>query len=374
MSVISAEEHEFFEREVSRFLADSYDVNRRRELIKEGRFGNAEWKTFAELGWLNIGLPEKYGGLGGGLSDQLTLLRAAGKGLLLEPLTSTLIVGAGLISLLGNEQQKNDLLPQIGSGELTIGFANTPNGVGEPDSGLLSSWNADKGCFTLSGVKRAVLHGKNVDQLLVTARNELDGTVQVFLVAPCAKGMEWHTYRMIDDQVVGDIDFHTVAVAQEAWLNAKSFDAAFSKVLAATAIAIAAESVGAMESLNEMTLEYVKVRKQFGKTLGSFQVLQHRIVDMMIAAKKTHALVKMAASTFDHESSGIGHLAATCKVIAAKAGRFVGEQSIQIHGGIGMTDEYMAGHYLKRLLLLGAHFGDADYHLRQIATTEHSTE
>lgn len=374
MSVFNFEELDLFERAAARFLAEEYGADRRQELVAEGGFGRKEWRTYSDLGWLGLALPADFGGLGGGLSELLIILHAAGRGLLMEPLVPTLVIGAGLVGRLGNDQQKSDLLPRIASGELVLGFAHTDNGAGETDTGLQSTWSPDRDSFRLFGSKRAILHAENVDRLLVTARDAADGRVRVFLVSPKAAGLTLSSYRMIDDQSAADMECRDVFVAEIDCLAGADAEGALELTLAAASIASAAESVGAMEALNDMTLEYVKIRKQFGRPLGSFQVLQHRLVDMMIAARQARALVRKAASAFDENSSDLHRLASASKVIAARAGRLVGEQAIQIHGGIGMTEEYLAGHYLKRLLLLGTQFGDADYHLHQLAAGKRQDE
>lgn len=374
MSVFSLDELEMFERSVARFIAEDYAADRRLALVAEGDFGREEWRTYKDLGWLSLSLPEEYGGLGGGLADLLTILYAAGRGLLMEPLVPTLVIGARLIERLGNAQQKSEWLPRIGSGELILGFAHTDNGAGETDARLQSTWNPERCAFRLCGTKRAILHGSNVDRLLVTARDTADHGVRLFLLDPKTPGLTMASYRMIDDQSAADMECHDVYVSAAESLAGPGIETILERTQAAAAIASAAESVGAMEALNAMTLDYVKVRKQFGRALGNFQVLQHRLVDMMIAAKQARALVKKAACAWDANSADAERLASASKVIANRAGRLVGEQAIQTHGGIGMTEEYLAGHYLKRLLLLGAQFGDADYHLRRLATADRDAE
>lgn len=374
MSVFNQDELEMFERSVARFIAEDYAAERRLALVAAGGFGQEEWRTYRDLGWLSLALPDEYGGLGGGLSDLLTILYAAGRGLLMEPLVPTLVIGARLIEHLGNAQQKSELLPRIGSGELVLGFAHTDNYAGEIGARLQATWNPERGAFRLGGKMRAILHGSKVDRLLVTAKDTADHRVRVFMLDPKAPSLTMTSYRMIDDQSASDMECHDVYVSETDCFAGPGIEAILERTLAAAAIASAAESVGAMEALNAMTLDYVKVRKQFGRTLGNFQVLQHRLVDMMIAAKQARALVKKAACAWDANSADADRLASASKVIANRAGRLVGEQAIQTHGGIGMTEEYPAGHYLKRLLLLGARFGDTDYHLRRLATANRDAE
>ncbi len=373
MSVFSPGELVLFEREVARFIREDYSVDRRQKLLESGGFGSREWQVYGELGWLGLAIPEAFGGMGGGLQDLLTILQASGRGLLMEPLTSTLVIGATLIEQLGNEQQKSALLPLIADGSLTLGFAHSPNGAGATDTSLRSIRDPLTGAFRLHGHRRAVLQAMDVDRVLVTARDGMDasgGPVRLFLIDPKARGVAMKPYRMIDDRSAADMEYRDVVVTGMDCLSGPELETALERTLATAAIASAAESVGAMEALNEMTLSHAKTRRQFGRTLGSFQVLQHRLVDMMMAARQARALVKQAAVACDDNAPEWCRLASSCKAMSARAGRFVGEQAIQIHGGLGMSEEYPAGHYLKRLLLLGAQFGDADFHLQRLATAE----
>ena len=255
-------------------------------------------------------------------------------------------------------------------GKLTFGFAHTDNSAGETDTRLLSIRDRQAGTYRLQGQRRAILHATNVDRVMATARDESNGHVQLFMIDPKARGVVMKPYRMIDDRSAADMEFHDVVVREENRFAGAGVETTLAQVLATATVATAAEAVGAMEVLNEMTLSHVKTRRQFGRTLASFQVLQHRLVDMMMATRQAGALVERAAAACDDNAADWCHLASASKVMAARAGRLVGEQAIQIHGGLGMSEEYSAGHYLKRLLLLGAQFGDADFHLRRLATAD----
>ena len=211
-------------------------------------------------------------------------------------------------------------------------------------------------------------------RILATARGAADNSVCLFLLDPNAEGVTVRPYRMIDDQNAADITCRDVVVADADCLAGAGIGSMLASALGAAAIANAAAAAGAMEALNELSLDYAKARTQFGKPIGRFQVLQHRLVDMMIAERQTRTLARHAARAHDDNAAAWLRLASASKVTAGKAGRFVGEQAIQIHGGIGMTEEYAAGHYLKRLLLLGAQFGDAEFHLRRLAAEDHDSE
>jgi len=367
MGVLNADELQHLERELARFLLENAASDPAGQLPRRAGGGAGIWQKFAELGWLGIGIPGECGGLGGGLADLLPIFGAAGKGLLQQPLTSTLVLGAGLIELLGSGEQRRAWLPSIASGRMTIGCAHTVGGIAGKNAGIVAAWDAEAAAYTLSGTTRAVLHGPTASHLMVAAQEQHGGALQVHLIAANAPGVKWNTYRMIDGQIAGDLECSRVTAQNACRLEAGSVTDALQRTLAAAAIAVAAESVGTMDRLNELSRGHLLVRKQFGRPLGSFQVLQHRMVDMWIAARQAAATVKWAATAFDAGSADTGRLAAASKIVAARAGRLVGEQGIQIHGAMGMTEECMAGRCLKRLMLLGGLFGGVDHHLGEMA-------
>lgn len=366
MSLFTRAELEHFEREVARVAERGGDAAHRVR-GKDRRFSREDWKLYADLGWLALAIPRTFDGMGGGLADQLTIFHAAGRGLLIEPLIPSLVIAPALLQHLARADQQQDLLTRIATGDLTFAFAHTPSGVGDVESSFRAEFDRLSGGYRLQGQKRAVLHAEDVDRLLVTATAESDRDVSVFLLDPKAPGVRLAGYQMIDGQRAADVTCNDALVPPGDHLTEGDASCALQDALLAAAIATAAEAVGAMEGLNALCLTHLKTRTQFGRPLGQFQVLQHRMVDMAMAAKQARAVVKHAAQARDQALSGWHSIASAAKATAAKAGRFVGEQAIQIHGGLGMTDEYAAGHYFKRLLLLGAQYGDSVYHLRRFA-------
>lgn len=366
MSLFTRNELEQFEREVARVAERGGDALHRARRAN-GRFSREDWALYGELGWLALALPQAYGGMGGGLADQLTIFHAAGRGLFMEPLIPTLVIAPAVVQRLARRDRQEELLTRIARGEMTFAFAHSANGVDKPGSTLYAEVDRPSGGYRLRGEKRAVLHAEDVDRLLVTASVGRERSISFFLLDPKAPGMTLSGYRMIDGQCAADMTCDDVLVAQSDRAAESDTGPLLDDVLRAAAIATAAEAVGAMEALNALCLAHLKTRTQFGRPLGQFQVLQHRMVDMAMVTKQARAVVKHAAQARDQAAPDWRTIASAAKAMAAKAGRFVGEQAIQIHGGLGMTEEYAAGHYFKRLLLLGAQFGDSEYHLRRFA-------
>jgi pimeloyl-CoA dehydrogenase small subunit len=369
-----SEEQRLLEETVRRLVDTEYDFAKRKAYLAEpDGWSRKQWAAYAELGLLGLPLPEAYGGIGGSAIEVMIVMEAMGRGLVLEPYLETVVLGGGLVSLAGSEAQKQAILGPLAAGKLLLAFAH-----GEPRARydlahVETRATRDGGGYVLNGRKAVVLHGECADKLIVSARtagarSEHNG-ISLFLVDRRAPNVSVRGYGTNDDRRAADIALENVRVPADALLGAA--DAALPVIEHAVdraIAALAAEAVGAIEKLNAMTLDYIKTRKQFGVAIGSFQVLQHRMVDMTIEHEQARSMAILAALAADDPDRAARRKAiAAAKVRIGRSGQFVGEGAIQLHGGIGMTHEYAAGHYFKRLAMIDATFGDVAHHLDAVA-------
>jgi len=358
----------------NRLIRERYGFEERGRILRSADgFSRTMWATFAELGLLGIEVAEEHGGIGGTFHDVAIVAEAFGRGLVVEPFLPTVILGAGLIRAAGTDTQKAEFLPRIVEGALFVAFAH-----GEPKSRYTLSHVATTAAasgdgFTLTGEKAVVPGGDCADLFIVSARTA--GAVgdrqglSLFLVPKDAPGLTVRGYPTVDGTRAAEVSLNGVQVPRSALLGPDG--GAFPLIEQATDRAIAAlcaEAVGAMEALNAQTLDYLKTRTQFGVPIGSFQVLQHHMVDMTTAFEQAKSLAILAADRADHPDATVRAKAiSAAKVQIGKSGRFIGQTAIQMHGGIGITMEYSAGHYFKRLTAIDRMFGDVDVHLARFA-------
>jgi pimeloyl-CoA dehydrogenase small subunit len=368
-----SEEQTLLRNSVSKYLADNYKFEDWRKFTR-GDAGRdpKHWAQFAELGLLAAALPEEHGGLGGGAVENLVIMEEFGKALVVEPYVPTVVIGGGLIAHSGTDAQKAEWLPRIAGGETIIAFA-FAEPKGRYDLADLATTAKKQGSgYVLNGQKAVVLAGPWADTLIVTARTaggqrDKNG-VSVFLVDKKAKGVAVRDYPTVDSLRASEVTFENVELPSSALIGAA--DAGLPLVERAVDQAIAAicaEATGAMRVLVDATVEYSKTRKQFGVPIGKFQALQHRMVDMFVQLEQAVSMSLMVALKLGESDVERAKAASAAKVATAKAGRFVGQQAVQIHGGIGMTDELNVGHYFKRLTLLDTLFGNIDHHLKRYA-------
>ncbi|HLI14018.1 MAG TPA: acyl-CoA dehydrogenase family protein [Alphaproteobacteria bacterium] len=375
MSLVPSDEQKLLADSVARFLEKEYGFEARRAAAaSEDGFSRAMWQRFAELGWLGIGVPESLGGLGGGAVETAIIMEGIGRHLVVEPYLSTVVLGGSLLRQGGAKAAA--MLAPMAAGKLLLAFAH-----GEPrsrfDCAHVETRAArDGGVFRLSGRKAVVLHAPSADHLIVSTRTggavgETKG-ITLFLVPKDAKGLRLRPYATADGLRAAEVALDGVAVEAGAILGAlddgyplieRSRDEAL--------VALAAEAVGACAALVAATRDYLKTRKQFGVPIGSFQVLQHRLVDMLVAQELTRSLVDVAARALGEDDPVYGaRMAAAAKAQAGRAGRLIGQEAVQLHGGMGMTDELAVGHYFKRLAMIDVAFGNADWHERRFAALE----
>lgn len=367
-----SEEQQLLKDSVDRFVLDSYDFETRRKLSNtdEG-YSENNWKTFAELGWLAVGLPEKYGGFGGAV-ETMIVMEAVGKGLITEPYLQTVVLCGGMIAKSGSEAQKTELLGAIAEGSLKMSFAQA-----EPTSRFnladVSTTAKKSGDgYVLNGAKSVVYGAPMADKLIVSARTggdqrDEDG-ISLFIVDNNASGVSRRDYPTADGLRASEVTLENVEVGADALIGEEGKGLATIQAGVDGAIAaLCAEAVGCMQVLHDETNEYLKTRKQFGVPIGKFQVLQHRMVDCFIELEQSRSMSYLATLKLDEDTSERRKAATAAKAQIGKGGTFIGQQSVQMHGGMGMTDELKISHYYKRLMQIDVMFGNRDWQLKEFA-------
>ena len=367
------DEQRLLKDSVERLLQDHYDFETRKTYLAapEG-FSRDMWGRYAELGLLGLPFEERFGGFGGGPVETMIVAEAFGRALAVEPFLATIVLGGGLLRHGGSDEQRATLLPQIADGSLLLAFAHSERQSRYHLSDVGTTARRDGSGFVLDGAKTLVLHGDAAGKLLVSARlsgdrREADG-VGLFLVDGNAQGVSRRGYQTIDGQRAAEVNFENVRGGAEAAVGepGRAFGL-IRRVVDEAIAALCAEAVGAMAAMHELTVDYLKTRRQFGVPIGSFQVLQHRAVDMLIATEQARSMAMLATMMVAEKNEAERHKTiAAAKVQVGRSGRLVGQQAVQLHGGIGMTMEYKVGHYFKRVTAIDTMFGDADHHLAEV--------
>lgn len=371
-----SEEQQMLQESVQKFVMQQYDFYKRDDIIKtEAGYSTENWNLFAELGWLTVPFSEEDGGFGGNAVDLMVMMEEFGKGMLVEPYLSAAVMGGTLVADLGNEEQKSGLIPQIMEGGLITAVAYAEQGSRFNPLNVKASAKAEGDEVVLNGAKINVLGAPNAQILLVSARDSGAATdaegISLYLVDRDADGVDITAYTTIDGRKSGDVALNNVRVPATARLGAAgAAGAALSAVVDRATLAAAAEAVGAMDSLLTKTVEYSKTRKQFGTAIGTFQALQHRMADMFIQCQLARSIVVRAAMILDGDDDAATKAKAvsSAKSRVGKSIRLVGQEAVQIHGGIGVTDELDVGHLFKRVTALDLMFGNAEYHLQRFAS------
>ncbi|MCZ4550853.1 acyl-CoA dehydrogenase family protein [Gordonia rubripertincta] len=377
MDFTLTKEQELLRDGLAKFLAGRYELASSRAAAKTGAGWQPKiWRSFAEeLGILGATLPESDGGIGGGPVELMIVTEALGHALVVEPFVDTVVFGAGLLQRGGGERA-NAVLEQIVTGEAITAFAATEPTSGHNYSDISTTARKDGDSWIINGAKVVVSSAPLANHLLVTARTgggqrDTDG-ISLFLVefdaaAPEA-GLEVHSYRTIDDRQASDLTFTDVRVPADALIGAEgqaweSIDRAVDEATTA----VASEAVGLMRKVLNDTVEYAKQRQQFGQAIGSFQALQHRMVDMYMELEQSTAAVYLAVLNLDGERVDRALAVSAAKATIGRSARFIGQNAVQLHGGMGMTEELAIGHYFKRLTAIEYEFGSADQHIARYA-------
>jgi pimeloyl-CoA dehydrogenase small subunit len=357
---------------VERFIHNDYPFAARQKLVKaEPGYSAKNWRTYAELGWLGVPFSEADGGFGGGPIETMLIMEQFGRGLVVEPFVPTVVLVGGMLRLAGKSAQKAKYLAPIVAGDAQGAFAFAePQGRFNLADLTTAAVKSGDG-YVLNGHKAVVINGPSADLLVVSARTSGRqrgrSGISLFLLDANAPGVTRRDYPTVDALRASEVRFENVVVGKGAVLGrvGKAIDVIEQAVDEAT-LAIGAEAVGCMEVLYKSTVEYCKTREQFGQPIGKFQVLQHRMVDMFMEYEQSKSLMFMAAMRL---AEGYGPAAqkavSAFKVQVGKSGRFVGQNAVQLHGGMGMTDELAIGHYFKRLTMIDTMFGNVDHHLKR---------
>ena len=363
------EEQSMLRDTIASFLQDKYDFETRRKIVASDSGWRADyWKAFAEeLGILGAPFSEELGGLGGGAIDNMIVMEEFGKALVIEPYLGTVVIGGGFLKHSGHASAASVIEGIIG-GTTTIAFA-----YGEPQArytwrDLKTTAKKDGAGWVLNGHKAVVIGAPFATHLIVTARTggaQRDaGGVGVFLVDKSLPGIVTRDYPTVDGNRASEVYFENVSVPADA-LIAEDGLALVDKVIDEATAAVGAEAVGVLRKLHEGTLDYAKQRKQFGTAIANFQVLQHRMVDMFIEVEQSVSMTYMATIKLEEDAAERAKAVSAMKVRVGRACKFVGQNAIQIHGGMGMTDELAIGHYFKRASLIEGLFGSVDHHLKR---------
>ena len=365
------EEQQMLQETAERLVRDVYDFESRKAFSEsEAGFSTAFWQQLGELGLTAIPFSEELGGFGGTGVETMLIMEQLGKGICLEPYMESVILAGGLIGQLGSDAQKEELLGGIATGELQAAVALDELNSHYDLANVTTTASEQGGEWVLNGRKGVVIGGQTAGKILVSARtagnNRDEQGISLFVIDPSAAGVTRRVYATVDGRKACELFLDNVQgeLLGEA---GNAYDAIRYQSGRAIA-ALCAEAVGAMRTACDLTLDYLKTRKQFGVPIGKFQVLQHRMVDMISELERATSMAILAACLADDEDSAerSAKLAAA-KFVINRAGRYVAEQCIQLHGGIAMTWEYNGAHYAKRLVMISHQFGDDDHHLEAYA-------
>ncbi|MFT8243818.1 acyl-CoA dehydrogenase family protein [Roseomonas sp. BN140053] len=376
------EEQRLLKDSIDRVIGDAYGDFEQRRRHQAGPHGYSEalWARYAELGLLMLPFDEADGGLGGGPVETMLVMEAIGRGLAVEPFLSTAVLGGGFLRLGGSAAQREALIPAVAEGSLTLAFAQLEAQSRYDLHDVATAARRDGGGFVLDGRKGAVLHGGSAGRLIVSARTaggrrDREG-ITLFLLDPATPGVTRRGSATQDGQRAAEITLDGVRLGAEDVLGEVDHGLPLMEQVVDIALAaLCAEAVGAMDALRDLTVDYLKTRQQFGVAIGSFQALQHRAADMLVSGEQARSMALYAAMMAEAPDPAERRAAvAAAKAQVNRAARHVGQEAVQLQGGIAMTLEYKAGHYFKRLTVLENQFGDTEHHLRAVAAADRLVE
>ena len=364
-----SEEQKMIQQSVERFVQENYDLTNRVKISSEDPgYSQEYWTAMAELGWLGLAFSEEEGGFGGNQIDTLVLMEQFGKGLVLEPFLANIVLGGGAIKRGGSPAIKESILPNLIEGNLQVTLAYAEEQSRFDIEDVATAAREDGSNFIINGKKSMVLNAESADKIVVETRTsgsqvDEDG-ISLFLVDATSKGIERENFPTVDGLRASEITFTDVEVSSDNLIGEK--DKGFSILQAVVndaILALSAEAVGAMEVLYKDTVEYTQQREQFDHPLSDFQVLQHRMVDMFMEYEQCKSLLLRATMETVQDPILAQRTVHALKHLIGKSGIFVGESAVQLHGGMGVTEELRIGHFFKRLLVIDSQFGNSDFHL-----------
>ena len=366
-----SEEQKMIQQSVERFVQQNYDLTNRIKISSEDPgYSKDYWSSMAELGWLGLAFEEEDGGFGGNQIDTLVLMEQFGKGLVLEPFLANVVLGGGAIKRGASQTIKDSIIPGImdGSMHVTLAYAEEQSRFDIED--VATSAREEDGNFIINGKKSMVLNAESADKIVIVARtsgSQVDENgISLFIVDATSEGIERENFPTVDGLRASEVIFENVKVPSENLIGEKDKGFEILQAVVNDAIlALAAEAVGAMEVLYKDTVEYTQQREQFDHALSDFQVLQHRMVDMFMEYEQCKSLLFRATMETVQDPKLSQRTVHALKHLIGKSGIFVGESAVQLHGGMGVTEELRIGHFFKRLLVIDSQFGNADFHLNK---------
>lgn len=373
MDLSYTEEQVLLKDSVQKFIEDNYDISQRNKLTEtdEG-FSRENWKQFAELGWLAMPFPEEDGGIGGDAVDTMIVMEEFGKGLVVEPFLPTVVMAGTALSTFGSSKQKEEVLAGIIDGSVLATFAYAEEQQHHDLANVTTTAKKDGDFYLINGTKSVVLNARSADKILVSARtsgndDDKDG-ITVFIVDGDAEGIKRQDYPTVDGLRASEVTFNDVRVPAESIVGEVDKGSAVVDKMANRAIlALSAEAVGAMERMYTDTIAYTKQRVQFDHPLADFQVLKHRMTEMFMEQTLAQSLCLKATMLETQGAEDAQRTIHALKYLIGKSSRFIAQNAVQLHGGMGMTEELRIAHYFKRLTVIDSQFGNTDYHLERFA-------
>src|SRR5205085_5575551 len=369
-----SDEQRLLKDSVERLTSQRYEFETRKKYMKEtDGWSRDMWRQYTELGLTALPFAEEHGGVGGGAVETMIVMEAFGCALALEPYFATVVLGGGFLRRGASDAVKQDVLPKVAAGEALLSFAHIERQARYDLADVATTAKKDGSGYVLNGEKSLAIHGDAADKLIVSARLSGDqrskNGIGLFLVDAKQDGVSRRGYPTMDGLRAAEITLSNVKVGADAVIGEPgNAYPSIERVSDSAIAALAAEAVGAMGAMHEITVDYLKQRKQFGVPIGNFQVLQHRAGDMLIALEQARSMAMLATMMSDEPNATERRKAiSAAKVQIGRSAKIVGQGAIQLHGGIGMTMEYKVGHYFKRVTMIDTMFGDADHHLRQLA-------
>jgi pimeloyl-CoA dehydrogenase small subunit len=371
-----SEEQRLLKDSVERLCTQRYEFETRKKYIKEtDGWSRDMWRQYVDLGLTALPFAEEHGGVGGGPVETMIVMEAFGRALALEPYFATVVMGGGFLRRGASDAVKNEVLPKVAAGEYLLSFAHIERQSRYDLADVATTAKKDGSGYVLNGEKSLAIHGDVADRLIVSVRvsgeQRAKNGIGLFLVDANANGVSRRGYPTMDGLRAAEVSLQNVKVAADAVIgepgNAYPL---IEQVVDSGIAALAAEAVGAMSAMHELTVDYLKQRKQFGVPIGNFQVLQHRAGEMLIALEQARSMAMLATMMSEEDNAAERRKSiSAAKVQIGRSAKIVGEGAIQLHGGIGMTMEYKVGHYFKRVTMIDKTFGDADHHLTLLSRT-----
>jgi pimeloyl-CoA dehydrogenase small subunit len=369
-----SEEQRLLKDSVERLTTQRYEFETRKKYMKEAEGWSRDmWRQYVDLGLTALPFVEEHGGVGGGPVETMIVMEAFGRALALEPYLATVVIGGGFLRRGASDAVKNEVLPKVAAGETLLSFAHIERQARYDLADVAATAKKDGSGYVLNGEKSLAVHGDVADSLIVSARmsgeQRAKNGIGLFLVDAKANGLSRRGYPTMDGLRAAEVTLQNVKVDADAVIGepGNAFPL-IEQVVDSGIAALAAEAVGAMGAMHEITVDYLKQRKQFGVPIGNFQVLQHRAGEMLIALEQARSMAMLATMMSEEENATERRKSiSAAKVQIGRSAKIVGEGAIQLHGGIGMTMEYKVGHYFKRATMIDKTFGDADHHLAALA-------